>query len=135
MRSAFLLILVIAALSAVYGHAASSTSPENGELAVPRENFAIKGQLVRQRRSPLGKLALLGGAALLGKKALLVGGAAVGTKALIGAGIGAGIVGAGLYKAKYYGGGYGGGYGGAYGGSYGSSYSTQFSDHHYGWRR
>ncbi|XP_078039658.1 uncharacterized protein LOC144471469 [Augochlora pura] len=137
MRSAYFLILVIVVLSVVYSHPASSISSEN-ELAAP-QNFEIKGELVRQRRSPLGKLALLGGAALLGKKALLVGGAAVGAKALIGAG----VVGAGLYKAKYYGGGYGGGYGSGYGGGYGSSYgggyggsySASYSNHHYGWGR
>ncbi|CAL7942792.1 unnamed protein product [Xylocopa violacea] len=66
----------------------------------------IEGQVARVKRSPLFKLPLLAGAALIGKKAILLGGAAIGAKALVGAG----ILGAGLYKAKYYSGGYSGGY-------------------------
>ncbi|CAK9832591.1 hypothetical protein ANTRET_LOCUS9388 [Anthophora retusa] len=95
----FLTILVLAARI----NASSPIANEKVDRFEIRKNEETEGKVVRVKRAPFGKLALLAGAAgLLGKKALLLGGAAIGVKALVGAG----IVGAGLYKAKYYGGGY-----------------------------
>ena len=79
---------------------------DSSSLANRRNDESEEQRVVREKRSPLGKLALLGGAAVVGKKALLLGGAALGAKALVGAG----ILGAGLYKTKYYGASYGGRY-------------------------
>lgn len=69
---------------------------DSSSLANRRDDESEGRRVVREKRSPLGKLALLGGAAVVGKKALLLGGAALGAKALVGAG----ILGAGLYKTK-----------------------------------
>ena len=88
---------------------------DSSSLANRRNDEGDVQRVVREKRSPLGKLALLGGAAVVGKKALLLGGAALGAKALVGAG----ILGAGLHKTKYYGASYGGGY----------------ANNHYGWDR
>lgn len=95
MNLSYLLVSLVLLSSMVYSLTASQISQKN-VLSSSRSNVELEGHLVREKRAPLGKLALLGGAAVLGKKALLLGGAAVGAKALIGAG----IVGAGLYKAK-----------------------------------
>ncbi|CAK9817515.1 hypothetical protein ANTPLA_LOCUS9410 [Anthophora plagiata] len=101
----FLVMLVLAARI----DASSPIADEKVDRLEIRKNEVTEGKVVRVKRAPFGKLALLaGGAGLLGKKALLLGGAAIGVKALVGAG----IVGAGLYKAKY----------GSYGGEYESEY-------------
>ncbi|CAK9802756.1 hypothetical protein ANTQUA_LOCUS3459 [Anthophora quadrimaculata] len=95
----FLVILVLAARI----NALSPIADEKVDRFEVRKKEETEGKVVRLKRAPFGKLALLaGGAGLLGKKALLLGGAAIGVKALVGAG----IVGASLYKSKYYRGGY-----------------------------
>ncbi|XP_043259426.1 uncharacterized protein LOC122401391 isoform X2 [Colletes gigas] len=125
MTSRYFVILSVVLLLMEHIRAIDSIPYETKQLAATG-NDRVQGQtvklnhLVRRKRAPFGKLALLGGAALgakvLGKKALLLGGAALGAKALLGAG----IVGAGLYKAKNYSG--GGSYNG--GGSYASGYTS-----------
>ncbi|XP_054015149.1 acanthoscurrin-1-like isoform X2 [Hylaeus anthracinus] len=126
MVSRYFLVLSIALLLFEHIHAAQPI-PYKTELLATR-NDQDQGHLVRQKRSPFGKLLLIGGAALgakaLAKKALLLGGAALGAKALIGAK----VVGAGLLKAKSSGGSYSGGSysGGSYsGGAYAGGYASQ----------
>lgn len=94
MNLRYVLVLVVLLLVECL-HARSLITPEE-DPSIAREDQAEETAVYRVKRAPFGKLALLGGAALLGKKALLLGGAAVGAKALVGAG----LLGAGLYKAK-----------------------------------
>lgn len=64
--------------------------------SVISNNKIEKETIVRVKRSSLIKLPLFVGATIIGKKALLLGGTVFGAKTLIGAG----LIGAGLYKAK-----------------------------------
>lgn len=73
-----------------------ATSEENRPFVIRYNDKTDETKVIRVRRAPLLKLPLLAGAAVIGKKALLLGGATVGAKALVGAG----ILGAGLYKAN-----------------------------------
>lgn len=87
------------ALLVDYIHTLSlATWNEENRLSVVTRNDKTndEGKVIRVKRAPLLKLPLLAGAAVIGKKALLLGGATVGAKALVGAG----ILGAGLYKAN-----------------------------------
>lgn len=84
------------ALFVDYIHTLSLATSEENRPFVIRNDKIEEGKVIRVRRAPLLKLPLLAGAAVIGKKALLLGGAAVGAKTLVGAG----ILGAGLYKAN-----------------------------------
>lgn len=80
-----------------YTHTLSlTTSEENRPFVIRYNDKTDEAKVIRVRRTPLLKLPLLAGAAVIGKKALLLGGATVGAKALVGAG----ILGAGSYKAN-----------------------------------
>lgn len=79
----------------IYSSSPTSYGKED-HFVVHKGDKIEEGKAIRIKRAPLIKLPLLAGAAVIGKKALLLGGAAVGAKALVGAG----ILGAGLYKAK-----------------------------------
>ncbi|KAK9293804.1 hypothetical protein QLX08_011359 [Tetragonisca angustula] len=103
-------LFVFTALLVDYIHTLSLAASEENRPFIIRNDKTDEAKVTRTRRAALLKLPLLAGAAVIGKKALLLGGATVGAKALVGAG----ILGAGLYKANYYGGGYGGGYGNYY---------------------
>lgn len=94
MKSKYLLILAVLLLADQI-QALPSAALEEGNAPVIRKD-RIEQIITRVKRTPLGKLPLLAAAGLIGKKALLVGGAVLGAKALVGAG----VVGAGLYKAK-----------------------------------
>ncbi|KAG6801838.1 hypothetical protein HZU73_02624 [Apis mellifera caucasica] len=102
MKSLYIFIF-ITLLLVNYIHTLSVIIYGENRASVINNNKIEKEQIVRVKRSPLIKLPLLVGATVIGKKALLLGGTVFGAKTLIGAG----LVGASLYKAKYYGGGYG----------------------------
>lgn len=95
----YCLLALSVSLMVEESHAAAppvSREKESSLVARLNDETGEEHRIVREKRAPFGKLALLGGAAVLGKKALLLGSALVGGKALVGAG----IFGAGLYKAK-----------------------------------